>query len=181
MRAILVLAVLFSSGLHAASIQETCEKSLKQYFGNDAGLKFSSFPIPPDIKLSVEQASKQRFFKDKIYYWSISVNDSTVALAALDNVMGKAMPISIFVIFDEEGLILKSEIVKYREAIGGEVVNSRWLKQFIGLNQADLVDPNTRIDGISGATISVKAVTKGFKKLSLLFPDIKKHSLDLDN
>lgn len=165
--------------LYGNSIQEACETTLSNYFGLEANLEFAYFPIPPDIKLEVEKTAKQRFFKDKIYYWVISKDDSSIALATLDNVMGKAMPITLLVIFDNEGTILKSEVIKYREAIGGEISNPRWLKQFSGLNQTDLLDPKTRIDGISGATISVKSVSKGFKKLSLLFPEIKKHAQDL--
>lgn len=181
MRTVIVITLLLSFGLYANSIQETCEASLLHYFGSEAKLKFSYFPIPPALKLGIEQTARQRFFKDKIYYWKISDHDSTVALAALDNVMGKAMPITILVIFDKQGRILKSEIVKYRESIGGEVSNSRWLKQFIGLSQADFLDPKTRIDGISGATISVQSVSKGVKKLSLLFSEIKKHAQELNN
>lgn len=180
MKPVFVMALMLSTGLYANSIQEASEATLSNYFGSNATLRFSYFPIPPEIKRGVEQAAEQRFFKDKIYYWTISDGDSMVGLAALDNVMGKAMPITILVIFDNEGIILKSEIVKYREAIGGEVSNKRWLKQFIGLSQTDLLDPKTRIDGISGATISVKSVSKGFKKLTLLFPEIKKHAQDLN-
>ena len=177
MKLICSFILLASSWLYAESIQERVELSLQSNFGKNIEFSFSYLELTPEIKREIENASQQRFFRDKIYYWSIIRNDSTVAIAALDNVMGKAMPITVLVIFEPSGAILKAEIVKYRESIGGEVSNANWLIQFAGLHQDEFNDPNTRIDGISGATISVKAVSKGIKKMSLLYPIIKTHAL----
>lgn len=175
MKPVFITLLLLVTQLYANNIQANSERSLNQYFGDEAIIEFSYFEIPAAEKGEIEQASHQHFFRDKIHYWSISKNDSLVGIAALDNVMGKAMPITFLVIFDMSGVILKSDIIRYRESIGGEVSNPRWLKQFTGLDQQDIIDPKIRIDGISGATISVKSISKGIKKLSLLFPSLKAH------
>ncbi len=181
MRLVVAIVLLLSPWLYSDSIQKTSELMLSQYFGNEVKTVFSYFVIPPELKNRVEHNAKQRFFKDKIYYWKISNSDSTIGFALLDNVMGKAMPITLLVVFDANGHTINTDIIKYRESIGGEVSNPRWLKQFNGLSQREIMDPNIRIDGISGATISVNAVSKGIKKLCLLFPDVKKYSISKES
>ncbi len=102
--------------------------------------------------------------RDKIYIWEISKNEEMIGLAYLDNVKGKSQPITFVVFFDPIGKVLKSHIVKYREPIGGEVANYHWLKQFFGKSWESDYQVGIDIDGISGATISVNAVTRGIHR-----------------
>lgn len=166
---------MLSSSLIAESIKDDAERKIVHFFGTEVDLEFDAYSIPEAIKQTVEQNSNQRFFRDKVYYWTVLKKDSTVAIAVLDNVLGKAMPITFMIIFDGSGAILNAHIIKYRESIGGEVSNPAWLNQFNGFNQTDFANSKAKVDGISGATISVRSVSKGFKKLSLLFPEIKLH------
>jgi len=76
------------------------------------------------------------------------------------------------VIFDENLQVYDSEIVKYRESYGGEVKSKSWLNQFIQYNSDSNYKVGDAIDGITGATISVKSVTKGIKKLAILISQI---------
>lgn len=136
-------------------------------------MDFSVYEISDENKISIERAVKQRFFREKVHLWKISKHDSTIAYAVLDNVVGKVMPITFLVVFDLSGKIILAEIVKYREAIGGEISNPGWLKQFKGYSVIQSRDLDTQVDGISGATISVNSVTQGVEKLCLLFPHMK--------
>ena len=99
------------------------------------------------------------------------MNDN-LCFAVMDNVIGKSMPITFLSIFDSNGKILNSSIIKYREGYGGEVSGKKWLAQFDGMKSDSLYNYPRHISGISGATISVKSVTKGIAKLSLLAPEI---------
>ena len=102
--------------------------------------------------------------KNRIYFWEITQQDSLIGLVVLDNVKGKSQTITFVVFFDPNGKVLKSHIVKYREPIGGEVSNQYWLKQFFGKSWESDYQVGTDIDGISGATISVNAVTRGIHR-----------------
>ena len=82
----------------------------------------------------------------------------------MDNVKGKLQPITYAVFFDSESKVQKSHIIKYREPIGGEVSNRHWLKQFIGKSSSSGYKIGSDVDGISGATISVNAVTRGIHR-----------------
>ena len=67
-------------------------------------------------------------------------------------------------------IIIYSKIIKYREAYGGKVSGEKWLAQFNEMKQDSLYKYGKEIDGITGATLSVKSFTKGISKLSLLLP-----------
>jgi Na+-translocating ferredoxin:NAD+ oxidoreductase RnfG subunit len=126
--------------------------------------------LDKQMKKKVENQVKQKFYRDKLYYWTISKDDTTIAYAFLDNVIGKSMPITFLVILNINGNIINSKVIKYREAYGGEVGNIRWLKQFINRNKNSRYNVGKDINGISGATISVKSITKGIQKITTLFP-----------
>lgn len=72
--------------------------------------------------------------------------------------IGKEHPITIGVVI-EQNQIQMVEILVFRESRGGEVRYDFFKKQFVGaqLNEEDRLNKN--IDGISGATLSVNAVT----------------------
>ena len=90
----------------------------------------------------------------------------------MENTIGKTMPITFLVIFNENQEVIHSSIIKYREAYGGEIGGKKWLNQFIGMKNDSLYKHEKEITGITGATISVKSFTKGISKLSLLLPYI---------
>jgi len=91
----------------------------------------------------------------------------------LDNVIGKSMPITFFVLLDVEGNIISTNIIKYREPYGGSVSNENWNQQFTGKNSSSDFTVGKSVNGISGATISVNSVTKGIRKITLLYEEIK--------
>ena len=74
----------------------------------------------------------------------------------------------------------KVDILHYRENWGTEICGKKWLKQFIGFDYSSDYGIGSKIDGISGATISTNSVSKGINKLALLLELNHKESLSLD-
>lgn len=169
---ILLLLLTFAGNVFA-SIKNDAETSIKNIFGEESTLDFEKFKPQKTLKNSIEKEVKQKFFREEVYLWKIAKGDSSLGFAILDNVLGKAMPITFLAIFDKDGKVLSTEIVKYRESIGGQVGNKSWNEQFIGKNAKSSFVVGKDIDGISGATISVNSVSKGIKKLCLLAQVIK--------
>tara|TARA_Y100000768_G_scaffold382081_1_gene361808 strand:+ start:1154 stop:1684 length:531 start_codon:yes stop_codon:yes gene_type:complete len=154
-----------------ASLKEKAIEDIRSYYTEEAKITERKFSIPSKAKKEIQNTVKQKFFRDKIYYWTIEHSNGT-DFALMDNVIGKSMPITFVVIFDEEGKVKNSSLIKYREAYGGEVKSKTWLNQFNGMKQDSLYKFPGNIAGISGATISVNSMTRGFGKLSLLLPYI---------
>ena len=156
----------------ASEIFENCEKKIKLTYPNIDFIKHDIWEIPIKVINEIEKKSRQRFFKPNLHIWKIYNDSSMIGIAILDNVIGKSMPISFLVLFDNYGKILNTEIIKYREPYGGEISSRRWLNQFSNKIDSSSFKVGAEIDGISGATISVNSVSKGIKKITLLFPHL---------
>jgi Na+-translocating ferredoxin:NAD+ oxidoreductase RnfG subunit len=169
-----IISLIFISALinnaFSQEIKEKTDKIIRSAFGNEVNLTYEKYFIPADLKKEIESAVKQSFFDKSIYLYKIKKNEVSSGYAMLDNVLGKSLPITFLVIFNPEGEIISTDIVKYREPYGGGVANPSWNDQFKGKNSNSSFNG---INGISGATISVNSVTKGIHKLALLFSKIK--------
>ncbi len=158
--------------VHGQEIKKAAESIMRNDLGRNISLKEEKRVIPAPAKKKAEAAAKQKFSNDFIYIYTATEKGKVKGYGFLDNVYGKAMPITFLVIFDPKGNIISSSIVKYREQYGGEVADKDWNKQFKGKNSGSDYTVGKSIDAISGATISVNSVTKGIKKLAVLFHEI---------
>lgn len=171
---VFILLYFFSSPLlYGNGLVDKVHSTLKRNFGENIKITYSKFAIPEKIKFDAERKAGQRFLQKTVHVFEAEINDSTVGYGIVDNVYGKLKPITILVLFDSKGNIVESEILMYREPQGGAVQNKEWLKQFKGKKKKEEIEFGKNIQSISGATISAKSVTKGIKKLSLIFDAIK--------
>ena len=159
--------------LISATIKENAVKDMHAMYEEKVQITEHTFSIPSKVKKEIQNKVKQKFFRDKIYYWVIKKKDGP-EYALMDNVLGKSMPMTFIVVFNEEGEVSNSSLIKYRESYGGEVKSKKWLNQFNDMRRDSLYKFPGNIAGISGATISVNSMTRGFSKLSLLLPYVIK-------
>jgi len=75
------------------------------------------------------------------------------------NEIGKVKPITVGVIIND-GEIEQLKVLTFRESRGWEVKHDFFTRQFIGSALAEDKQLNQSIDGISGATLSVRALKK---------------------
>jgi hypothetical protein len=149
----MALALLLAQRVHAATVYETQAQFLERAFG-------ASTPAPEVIWLSGERKAIVREMLGHDYpalrlrYWC---RDSRSAWVLEE--IGKELPITTGVIVDG-GIINSLRVMTYRENRGGEVVAPAFTDQFngIGLNSGGRLQ--AEIDGISGATLSVRALTR---------------------
>ncbi len=64
-----------------------------------------------------------------------------------------------FIFFDSAKSVKLVEVYNYQATHGYGITAKGWLKQFVGFSGKDSLVVNKNIDGISGATISVFAIT----------------------
>ena len=82
--------------------------------------------------------------------------------------IGKELPITVGVVV-EQGKVQNLVVLEYREVRGGEVRYRSFTEQFFNISlESDTQALDKRIDGISGATLSVRALQK-IARLALYF------------
>lgn len=129
-------------------------------------------PAPPPAKLA---ASLERVFGPGTHVDTLRVDtatvlrvsraDSLLGFAQVGNVLGKDQPITFLVAIDPADRLKDVDILVYREPYGGEVAYEPWRRQFRGKTAGDSIRVGREIRSISGATISVHAVTLGVRRL----------------
>jgi len=90
--------------------------------------------------------------------------DSLLGFAVVREVRGKDQPITFLVATDSTDRLKDIDILVYREPYGGEVAYDAWRRQFRGKSADDKLEVGRDIRSISGATISVNAVTLGVRR-----------------
>lgn len=77
-----------------------------------------------------------------------------------------------FILFDKNKTVQLVKVFNYQATHGQEITSRGWLKQFIGHNHTESLHVGKNIDAISGATISVYAITLDVEMKTMLLKKI---------
>ena len=170
-----ILFILLS--LSFSGIIDDVEALLLNKYTDYHSINLFKYQIPKQIKTKIQKNVKQKFYRDQINIWKINLKNSNIHYAFLDNTLGKSMPITFLLIINDDGTIHHTEVIKYREAYGGEIQNKNWLFQYFGRNINSSFLIGKEINAISGATISINSLNKSIQKLLLLLPYIRNEAI----
>lgn len=155
---IIIVSVFLQSFELPKNIQKKVDKAIESTF-NIETFTLNVIDIPIDIIKILPPT-----FNTKSLY-KIYESDTLLGYAYIAKAASKADDFDYLVLFDKDLIILKSKVLIYREDYGGEIGSKRWLKQFIGKTENDTLVYRDNIAAISGATISVKAMTSAINTL----------------
>ncbi|MEN8862457.1 MAG: FMN-binding protein [Lentimonas sp.] len=116
--------------------------------------------LTKDAKAKIKQVFGRDYSGLRIRYWQLGNRTAWI----LEEI-GKVKPITTGFLV-EDGVLLQMQVLIYRESHGWEVRYPFFTDQFKGLERDDSNKLNKKIDGISGATLSVNALTR-LSKLAL--------------
>lgn len=145
-----------SQGLPEGGSYKASLDFIRTYLGDEAEKQTRTLWLTGDLKQRAADILGHSFNGLRVRYWG--ENRRTVWM--LDEI-GKELPITVGVVVDNNKL-LDIQVLEYRETRGGEVRYPFFTNQFRGLtlNPENQDKLNNRIDGITGATLSVAAVKK---------------------
>lgn len=138
----------YSKGLY----MENSEFLAKAFAGQDytPGVVW----LKAGVKATVQDILQRKNVGLRVRYWQ-----SGNRTAWVFNETGKELPITTgFVI--EDGRILQLYVMEYRESRGGEVRHDFFTRQFLGLSLDNRLRLDSSIDGITGATLSVRSMQR---------------------
>ncbi|TLX77646.1 FMN-binding protein [Labilibacter sediminis] len=119
--------------------------------------------------LEEETHMQGKFFKlaetDNKYVYIGRVNSCRAGGCSIDrDIKGPSEYFDYFILFDEKAEVKLVKIFNYAATHGHEVTSKGWLKQFLGHENGEELEVGKNIDSISGATISVYALTSDVKE-----------------
>lgn len=110
--------------------------------------------LSASIKKQASKILNRPYRNLRVRYWSDQGRSAWIF-----EEIGKELPITIGVVINPDG-IENVKILAFRESRGGEVRYPFFTKQFKGLQLNEQLRLDDHIDGITGATLSVKAVKR---------------------
>jgi len=149
---LMVPVVLLPATVFPASVYETQPEFLDRAFSGSPP-EPAMLWLSGDRKSGVRQLLGHDYPALRLRYWCRDRRSAWV----LEEI-GKDLPITVGIIIDR-GTIRDLRVLTYRESRGGEVATPAFTDQFIDASLAG-GKLNVPIDGISGATLSVQALTK---------------------
>ncbi|TVZ17186.1 FMN-binding protein [Maribacter sp. MAR_2009_72] len=140
------------------NIEKKVDKEIKDYFEIEI---FEMKPALLDSGKHLELPSKineNNFFR-------LFDEQTPIGYVYIDQAPSKTAKFDYLVLLDNNLKIVRSKVLIYREEYGGEIGSKRWLRQFEGKMAGNRVDHESNIDGIAGATISVRSMTNAIDEL----------------
>ena len=126
-----------------------------------------------------QRAAIQKILGDQIkyeerrvtHYFGLNEAGRPGGAMVIGNEIGRSYLISFLVVINTDGTVKDVEVMVYREPHGWEVRFESFMSQFFGRGASD---PFDNINNITGATLSVRSMTKGVKKAVAEFQVIYK-------
>ena len=150
---LLVLTLSLPAQVFADTVYETELEFLSRAF-TDSPPEPNLLWLSGDRKSVVRQLLGHDYSALRLRYWCQAGRSAWV----LDEI-GKELPITVGIIV-ENNYIKNLRVMTYRENRGGEVATPAFTDQFINAELEENNRLNVRIDGISGATLSVQSLTR---------------------
>ena len=155
---LVMISGVYCSGTLPNKLDKKVNKVISSYF-EVADFSKTPVPIPEDIAQTLSSDFSNNLFK-------IKSDDKALGYVYLGNAPSKTATFDYLVLFDTNFIIRTSKVLIYREEYGGEISSKRWLRQFNGQRLGDeKLQTNINISAISGATISVRSMTRAINNL----------------
>jgi Na+-translocating ferredoxin:NAD+ oxidoreductase RnfG subunit len=154
-----------------ADVYLTEEDALKLMFPKSQHIRRDVIRLSSEQKTLVESRIGWKF-PEQSFEVFVGETDATVdGYAMVQNTIGKHKPMTYMVGVDENGHVSNVELLVFREARGSDVRTKRFNSQYEGKNVLDPVRLNRDIINISGATMSVRSMTAGVKRVLVLIDE----------
>jgi len=151
-----------------AEVFLTEEEAVKLMFPQSEHIKKELLRVPTDKKMMIEERIGWKFPEAAFEVYIGETGKQIDGYALVQNTIGKHKPMTYMVGVDARGHVSDVELLVFREARGSEVRTKRFNVQYEGKTALDPVRINKDIINISGATMSVRSMTAGIKRVLVL-------------
>jgi hypothetical protein len=149
----LLLAITLQAPVLAKGVYQTSKQFVSHVFNGELP-KSKAIWLSVEDKVIMSEIMSHQFNRLRLRYWQ----QGNETVWVLDEV-GKEKPITIGVHI-KDTQIIELKVLAFRESRGDEVRHEFFTKQFISATLTKENMLNQHIDGITGATMSVRALTK---------------------
>lgn len=154
--------------LNHAEVFMSEEEAVKIILPKSQRIRREVIQLTQDQKDLVEQRIGWKFPEQSFEVYIGETGDKIDGYAMVHNTIGKHKPMTYMVGVDANGACSNVELLVFREARGSEVGRKRFNVQYEGKTVLDPIRINKDIINISGATMSVRSISAGVKRVLVL-------------
>jgi len=159
---------LTESELEHAEVFMNEEEAVKLMLPKSQRIRRELIRLTQEKKALIEERFGWKFPEDSFEVYIGETGDKVDGYALLHNTIGKHRHMTYMVGVDSEGHCSNVELLVFREAKGSEVGKKRFNSQYEGKTVSDPIRINKDIINISGATMSVRSISAGVKRVLVL-------------
>jgi Na+-translocating ferredoxin:NAD+ oxidoreductase RnfG subunit len=151
-----------------AEVFLTEDEALKLIFPKSERIRKDLIRLTSEKKTQIEDRIGWKFPEEFFEVYIGETGAQIDGYALIQNTIGKHKPMTYMVGVDHIGACTNVEVLVFREAKGSEVRTKRFNVQYEGKTVHDPVRINKDIINISGATMSVRSISAGVKRVLVL-------------
>ena len=151
-----------------AEIFMTEEDAVKIMFPKSERIRKAVLRLSQGKKEAIEERIGWKFPEESFEVYIGETGDTIDGYAMVHNTIGKHKHMTYMVGVDTRGACTDVELLVFREARGSEVRRKRFNAQYEGKTVSDPIRINKDIINISGATMSVRSISAGVKRVLVL-------------
>jgi hypothetical protein len=147
------------------------EEAVRVMLNKSETVRKEAVRLTPEQKSAIESRIGWKFPEDSFEIYIGETNGSIDGYAMVHNTIGKHKPMTYMVGVDPKGHVTNVELLVFRESRGSEVRKKRFNYQYEGKTVLDPIRINKDIINISGATMSVRSMSAGVKRVLVLIDE----------
>lgn len=149
----------------------TEEEAVRAIFPKSQRVRKELLRLTAEKKELIEQRIGWKFPEDSFELYIGQTGDEVDGYAMVHHTIGKYKPMTYMVGVDANGTCTDVELLVFRDAKGSEVRTKRFNSQYDGKTVTDPIRINKDIINISGATMSVRSMSAGVKRVLVLLDE----------
>jgi hypothetical protein len=157
--------------MNVAEIYMLEEDGIKIMFPKSERVRKELIMLNPEKKSLIEERIGWKFPEESFEVYVGETGAQIDGYAVVQNTIGKHKPMTYMVGVDNKGSVSDIELLVFRESRGSEVRKKRFNAQYEGKTVLDPVRINKDIINISGATMSVRSMSAGIKRVLVLIDE----------
>lgn len=144
------------------------EEAIKIMLPKSERVRKDVIQLSPEKKSQIEERIGWKFPEESFEIYIGETGTKADGYVLIQNTIGKHKPMTYMVGIDSRGQVSDVELLVFRESRGSEIRQKRFNSQYEGKTVLDPVRINRDIINISGATMSVRSMSAGVKRVLVL-------------
>jgi hypothetical protein len=151
-----------------AEVYMSEEEAVKTMLPKSERIRKELVRLTGEQKSHIEERIGWKFPEESFEVYIGETGTRVDGYAVVQNTIGKHKPMTYMVGVDGRGRVSDIELLIFRESRGSEIRQKRFNTQYEGKTVLDPVRINKDIINISGATMSVRSMSAGIKRVLVL-------------